>query len=54
MFKKISDSNQVPQKAEQLVKKNVSFSMTNLNCIYNNVSVSNDGGTFDPSSKTTS
>ena len=30
---KISDSNQVPQKAEQLVKENVRFSMTNLNCI---------------------
>ena len=54
MFKKISDSNQVPQKAEQLVKENVRFTMTNLNCIYNNVSVLNDGGTFDASPKTTS
>ena len=42
MFKKISDSNQVPQKAEQLVKENVRFSMTNFNCILNDVSVSND------------
>ena len=54
MFKKISDSNHVPQKAEQLVKENVRFSMTNFNCILNDISVSNDGGTFDASSKTTS
>ena len=51
---KIDVKKNVLQKAEQLVKENVRFSMTNLNCIYNNVSVSNDGGTFDASSKTTS
>ena len=54
VVQKISDSNQVPQKAEQLVKENVRFSIINLNCIYNNVSVLNDDGTFDASPKTTS
>ena len=54
MFNKISYSNQVRQKAEQLVKENVRFSMTYSTCILNDVSVSNDGGTFDASSKTTS
>ena len=54
MFKKISDSNQVTQKAEQLVKENVRFSMTNFNSILNDVSVLNDGGTFEAFSKTIS
>ena len=54
MLKRISYSNRVEHKAEQLVKENVRFSITNFNCILIYVSVSNDGGTFDASSKTTS
>ena len=38
----------------EILSCTLGFSMTNLNCIYNNVSVLNDGGTFDASPKTTS